>query len=300
MVEPSYRKLHKSGELKKRIEKLLGLLDSCTLCPRMCGVNRRDGETGYCNSSLELKIASAFPHFGEERPLVGRKGSGTIFLSHCNLLCTFCQNYDISHLGHGEKVTVSRFAQLMIALQNQGCHNINFVTPTHFVPQIISALPNAIKMGLNIPLVYNCGGYESIRVIKLLRGIIDIYMPDVKFSRDEEARKYAAASGYFEVVKNVLKEMHDQTGDLIENSDGIAVKGLLIRHLIMPNNVAGSDTILKFIADEISKHSYVNIMDQYRPCYKAGQDKLINRAITGTEYRAAVNAAKEYGLHRGF
>lgn len=246
------------------------------------------------------KVSSYFPHFGEERELVGRSGSGTIFLSHCNLRCSFCQNYEISHLGIGEPISTRRLAQMMLHLQQQGCHNINFVTPTHYAPQIISALPLAIEMGLELPLVYNCGGYESLEVIELLDGMIDIYMPDAKFSNSMHAQQFANAPNYFEVLKPVLKEMHRQVGVLKIDPDGIAYRGLLIRHLVMPNDVAGSEEILKFIAEELSRESYVNIMSQYRPCFEAIDEPLIDRRITSKEYHQVLELANGLGLHRGF
>ncbi len=297
---PSYIDLHKKGELEKRIKLLLEFLKECRLCPRACRVNRLNGEIGYCRASAELMISSAFPHFGEESPLVGRHGSGTIFLTHCNLRCIFCQNYDISHQGQGTHVTPSGLARTMIRLQEMGCHNINFVTPTHYAPQIISSLPEAIEMGLCLPIVYNCSGYESLEVIQLLDGIVDIYMPDTKFMDERFAERYSKAPDYPKVIKEVLKEMHRQVGDLKINSSGIAERGLLIRHLVMPNGVASSEAIFKFIAQEISVHSYVNIMAQYRPEYRAHEYPEINRRITHKEYMEAIQIARSFHLYRGF
>jgi putative pyruvate formate lyase activating enzyme len=299
MQKPSYWALNESGELEDRIVRLTSILEKCTLCPRQCKVNRLQGELSYCKAGVNLVVSSYFPHFGEERPLVGKSGSGTIFLTHCNLKCNFCQNYDISHLGAGESLSITKLAQMMITLQMQGCHNINFVTPTHYAPQIVAALPYAIKMGLELPIVYNCGGYESLEVVELLEGIVDIYMPDAKFSRAEQAQTYANAPDYFDVLKPVLKDMHRQVGALkIEN--GIVDRGLLIRHLVMPNDVAGSEAILKFIAEELSTESYVNIMRQYRPCFNAMDEPLIDRRINSKEYYQAIELAKKFGLHRGF
>lgn len=297
---PSYLKLHEEGVLEERIDRLKEILRDCRLCPRQCRVNRLEGERGYCRAPGDLMVSSAFPHFGEEPPLVGRFGSGTIFLTHCNLRCVFCQNYDISHLGEGERIGPRDLARLMLRLQRQGCHNINFVTPTHYVPQIVEALPMAVEEGLEIPLVYNCGGYESLEVIRLLEGIFDIYMPDVKFMEPEHAQRYCNASDYPEVVKGVLKEMHRQVGDLWIDDEGIARRGLLIRHLVMPNGVADSEEVLRFIAEEISVHSYVNIMDQYRPLFRAHEYPEIARRITYKEYVTAIKAARKYGLYRGF
>ncbi len=297
--KPSYLALYESGELEDRVRLLTERLSSCTLCPRQCRVNRLQGEVGYCRAGANLMVSSYFPHFGEERPLVGRSGSGTIFLTHCNLRCSFCQNYDISHGGEGEIVSIQRCGQMMVALQFQGCHNINWVTPTHYAPQLVAALLHAIRLGLQLPIVYNCGGYESLEVIQLLDGIVDIYMPDAKFSSRQYAKQFANAPDYFDVLKPVLKEMHRQVGDLrIEN--GIAYRGLLIRHLVMPNDTAGSEEVLKFIAQELSRDSYVNIMAQYRPCYQAVDTAGIDRRITMEEYDRAIQLAKKYGLHRGF
>ena len=297
---PSYIDLYEKGELQQRVLLLEKFLEECRLCPRECGVNRLNGEVGFCQAGSQLKISSAFPHFGEEPPLVGYHGSGTIFLTHCNLRCIFCQNYDISHLGNGEPITFLDMARVMVRLQEMGCHNINFVTPTQFTPQIIASLPEAIGMGLRIPIVYNCSGYESIEVIRLLEGVVDIYMPDVKYLDSEPSKKFSNAPDYPEVIKGVLKEMHRQVGDLTVNSKGIAERGLLIRHLVMPNRVASSEAILKFIAEGISVHSYVNIMDQYRPEYRAHEYPETNRRITQKEYLEAIQWAKGYHLYRGF
>ena len=245
-------------------------------------------------------VSSAFPHFGEEPPLVGQQGSGTIFLTHCNLRCIFCQNYDISHLGRGQPMTTSEMAGAMLRLQDLGCHNINFVTPTHYAPQIVSSLPEAIDMDLRLPIVYNCSGYESIEVIQLLDGVVDIYMPDAKYMNETYSKAFSNAPDYPEILKKVLKEMHRQVGDLKINSRGIAERGLLIRHLVMPHGVASSESVLKFIAEEISVHSYVNIMEQYRPEYQADEYSEIDRRVTHKEYSEAIQVAKRFHLYRGF
>ena len=297
---PNYIKLHKTGELQKRVYILNNILKNCKLCPRQCNVNRLEGELGFCRAGKNLVISSAFPHFGEEPPLVGNRGSGTIFLTHCNLQCVFCQNYDISHQGHGEAISSEQLAEYMYYLQKRGCHNINFVTPTHYIPQLTAALPYVIDLGLHIPLVYNCGGYESLEVIHLLDGIIDIYMPDVKFAEGKVAEKYSQAPDYPEVIKRVLKEMYRQVGNLQINTEGIAEKGLLIRHLVMPNGLAGTQRLMHFIATEISPHSYVNVMSQYRPEYRASDYPELNRVITRKEYSDAIESAKNEGLCRGF
>jgi len=245
-------------------------------------------------------FSSAFPHFGEEPPLVGQHGSGTIFLTHCNLRCIFCQNYDISHLVRGQRITTSEMAEAMLRLQDLGCHNINFVTPTHYAPQIVASLPPAIERGLRLPIVYNCSGYETVEVIQLLEGVVDIYMPDAKYMDEKHSKTFSNAPDYPEVLKKVLKEMHRQVGDLAINSRGIAERGLLIRHLVMPHGVASSESVLKFIAGEISVHSYVNIMEQYRPEYEAYEHRDINRRITHNEYLEAIRIARGFCLYRGF
>ena len=297
---PSYLSLFEKGELSQRVQVLQEFLKECRLCPRECRVNRLDGEIGYCGARSDLMVSSAFPHLGEEPPLVGNHGSGTIFLTHCNLRCIFCQNYDISHLGKGEQITPFDMARAMMKLQEMGCHNINFVTPTHYASQIVSSLSEAIEIGLHLPIVYNCSGYESIEVIRLLEGIVDIYMPDIKFMDEEYSKRYSNAPDYPEVVKKVLKEMHRQVGDLTMNSKGIAQRGLLIRHLVMPGGVASSESVLKFIAEEISVQSYVNIMDQYRPEYRAHEYAEISRRISHQEYLDAIQLARSFRLHRGF
>lgn len=300
MPAPVYLETYTTGELDDRIEKLMAILNECTLCPRACGVNRMSAEKGYCKSDSRLMVSSVSPHFGEEEVLVGTHGSGTIFLTNCNLGCIYCQNYDISHLGHGRIMSEEEFAQSMLRLQEMGCHNINFVTPTHYTPQIVKALKIAIEKGLHIPLVYNCGGYESKRTIGLLDGIVDIYMPDIKYSAEETARKYSRAPDYFEACKEAVKEMHRQVGNLTVDERGIAVRGLLIRHLVLPHGLAGSEAVFKFIAAELSKESYVNIMSQYRPMYKAYEYEELGRGITLSEYHEALECAKRWGLHRGF
>ncbi len=297
---PSYIALFEKGELNQRIQLLKEFLKECRLCPRECRVNRLNGEVGYCKAPSEIMVSSAFPHFGEEPPLVGYHGSGTIFLTHCNLRCVFCQNYDISHLGRGEQITSSEIAKAMVKLQEMGCHNINFVTPTHYAPQIVASLPEAIEMGLSLPIVYNCSGYESIEVIRLLDGVIDIYMPDAKYMEEKFSKQFSNAPDYPEVIKKDLKEMYRQVGDLKTNSKRIAERGLLIRHLVMPGGVASSEAVLKFIAEEISPHSYVNIMDQYRPEYRAYEYSEISRRITHKEYLETIQMAKRFHLYRGF
>lgn len=286
-------------ELQRRVDIAFNLLSNCKICPRQCGVNRLKGERGYCRSGRELVVSSYSPHFGEEPPLVGSYGSGTIFFTHCSLRCIYCQNYEISLLGEGTPTSETDLATMMLSLQKRGCHNINLVTPTHFVPQILASLVIAFLKGLNIPVVYNCGGYESVETLKLLEGIVDIYMPDFKYGREEVADKFSHAPDYPEVAKKALREMHRQVGDLVIER-GIAQRGLLIRHLVLPHNLASSSEVLRFIAREISPHSYVNIMAQYRPEYKAREYPELNRRITGEEYEQALKIASQEGLYRGF
>jgi putative pyruvate formate lyase activating enzyme len=282
-----------------RIGKLYKILESCRLCPRECKVNRTQGEKGYCKSGKELVISSIGPHFGEEPPLVGRGGSGTIFLTRCNLGCIYCQNYDISHLGYGDILSCEKLADGMINLQDIGCHNINLVTPTHFVPQLVKSIKIARDMGLKVPIVYNCGGYESLEAIKLLEGIVDIYMPDIKYSNPRYSELYSRAPDYFEKCSQAVCEMHRQVGDL-KIEEGIAKRGLIIRHLVLPNRIGGSKKVMEFISREISKNSYVNIMFQYRPLYQANKYKELNRSPRLSEYNEVIEMAKEVGLHRGF
>ncbi len=298
MSEPSYLRLYREGELEERIERALAMLEGCRVCPRECGVNRLEGEKGYCDTGRNAMVASYSPHFGEEAPLVGTHGSGTIFISSCNLLCSFCQNHEISHGKEGAEVGPQQMASMMIHLASRGCHNINFVTPTHVVPQLLEALPHAIRKGMRVPLVYNTGGYDRVEVLRLLEGVFDIYMPDFKFWDDREAERYCQVPDYREAASDAIREMHRQVGDLVTDEEGIAVRGLLVRHLVMPNDVAGSEGVFKFLAEEVSPNTYVNVMDQYRPCGTAGRDEFINRRLTSQEFRAAVDGARKAGLTR--
>ncbi|MGB5287825.1 MAG: radical SAM protein [Ignavibacteriaceae bacterium] len=287
-------------EIKQRAETLHQLMIECRICPNECLAKRIEGETGDCHSTNEVIISSVGPHFGEEPPLVGTNGSGTIFFTNCNLSCEFCQNYDISHLGMGEKVSTTDLARAMLQLQQRGCHNINLVTPTHFTPQIVDALILAIEKGLELPIVYNCGGYESVETLTLLENIIDIYMPDIKYSVDANALKYSGVQNYWATVKKAIKKMHRQVGDLKTSKRGIAHRGLLVRHLVLPNDVAGSKAVIDFIADEISTDTYLNIMDQYRPSYQADKYPELSRKINPSEYKEVVDYACSKGLRRGF
>lgn len=294
----AYLKLSRNA-LREKIDRFREVLKSCTLCPRNCTVDRTAGETGFCRTGNRPFVSSWNPHFGEEAPLVGQHGSGTIFFTHCSLGCLFCQNWTISHEGEGAEISCNALARMMLSLQNNyGCHNINFVTPGHQVPMILKALEIAIGGGLNVPLVYNCGGYEALDTIKLLEGVIDIYMPDLKFTDPGAARRYAQARDYPEIAKAAIREMHRQVGDLVMDGRGIAQRGLLVRHLVLPAGLAGTEEAARFLASEISPDTYTNIMAQYYPCYKAGEHPPLDRRITGDEFREAVTKAKEAGLKR--
>ncbi|MCD4729976.1 MAG: radical SAM protein [Bacteroidales bacterium] len=295
--QPAYLESYKNRILKKRKEQAFEKLKNCHLCPRNCGVDRTVGKTGICKTGVRAVVASYAPHFGEEAPLVGRYGSGTIFFTHCNLLCNFCQNYDISHEGHGIEVSNSHLARIMMELQNMGCHNINFVTPSHVILQILASLEIAIEYGLNIPLVYNTSAYDHVESLQLLDGIVDIYMPDFKFWDSKVAKEICKTPDYPEKSRSAIKEMYRQVGDL-QIEDGIATRGLLVRHLVLPNELAGTKEIMQFLANEISTNTYVNIMPQYRPCGKAINHKDLSRPITNEEFNSAIEIARLKGLHR--
>lgn len=298
MIEPSYIKLYQEGILQERARIAREMLEDCHICPRNCSVNRIEGQTGVCSTGYKALVSSYSPHFGEEDPLVGRQGSGTIFFTHCNLLCLFCQNYDISHQGAGREVEPELLAGLMIDLAKSGCHNINFVTPTHVTPQILTALVLAVEAGLDKPLVYNSGGYDSVETIKLLDGVVDIYMPDFKFWDNDIAYKYCGVSDYRERACEAVEEMHRQVGDLTMDEDGTAVKGLLVRHLVMPEGQAGTYDVAKFLAEKISPDTYINVMGQYRPCGRAGEYTELSRPLSGAELREAKQLALKAGLNR--
>ena len=271
---------------------------NATVCPRKCGVDRINNEVGFCRTGRHAVVCSYHAHFGEEQPLSGSNGSGTIFFSYCNLLCCFCQNYEISHQGEGIVVLPEQLAHMMIMLQKEGCHNINFVTPSHVLPQILEALPTAIDQGLRIPLVYNTGAYDRVAVLELLEGVFDIYMPDFKFVDTAIARDACQAEDYAAVAKQALKEMFRQVGDLVLDDSGLAVKGLLVRHLVLPENLAGTRAVMDFIANEISPDTYVNIMPQYHPCGLADTIPGLQRRITETEFQSAMEEARQAGIRR--
>jgi len=298
-VEAAYVKLFRSGALKARVAEAYRRLERCNICARECGVNRRESAKGAaCRTGERAVVSSYAPHFGEESPLVGRDGSGTIFFSWCNLMCQYCQNYEISQLGHGQQVEPENLAAMMLRLQGTGCHNINFVSPSHVVPQILAGLLIAAQAGLSLPLVYNTGGYDSLETLKLLDGIVDIYMPDMKYSDEAAARRYSKVRNYPAVNQAAVKEMHRQVGDLTMDERGVALRGLLVRHLVLPEELAGTRDIVRFLVEEISPNTYLNVMNQYRACYKASDLPPLDRRTTRQEYDEAVQMALDAGLNR--
>jgi putative pyruvate formate lyase activating enzyme len=292
---PYYKGLDE-GIWQKKINIVEQIMSSCTLCPRNCKVNRLKGEKGYCKTLEKPFISSAFPHFGEEKELVGFNGSGTIFFSYCNLRCVFCQNWEISSMGDGRYIDYENLADIMIDLQKIGCHNINLVTPTHQVYGILKAIYLAVKKGLHLPIVYNCGGYESLETLSILEGVIEIYMPDFKYGDNETGLKYSDCIDYFDIAKDAIKEMFKQVGELVIDENGIMKRGLLIRHLVLPNNLANSIKILDFLAKEVSTKILLNIMDQYYPAYKSKDYIELSRRITDKEYYEVVTIAKSLGF----
>jgi putative pyruvate formate lyase activating enzyme len=294
---PAYVKMEQEGELIQRVEQAYSIFEQCELCPRQCGVNRLKGEIGFCRAPVKPVIFSAQPHFGEEISLVGRHGSGTIFFSNCNLRCVFCQNWPIAHEGRGKEVGDEDLADFMLKIQEIGCHNINLVTPTHVMPNILNATRIALKKGLRLPLVYNTSGYESLEIVKILDGIVDIYLPDMKYMEGHQAAKYSTgASDYPEVTKKAILEMNRQVGEHLIDGRGIALRGLMIRHLVMPNRVAGTEQFVRWVAEALPKSTYVNIMPQYRVEYKAYEYPEISRGITVQEFLEAMDWAEECGL----
>ena len=295
--EPAYLELNRSGELKRRAAEFWSMMESCELCPRQCGAARLDGEEGFCHSSSQLEISSYHPHFGEERSLVGSGGSGTIFLTNCSLRCVFCINWEISQGGEGKPRSIEDMAQMMLHLQKIGCPNINFVTPTHYSAHILAAVDKAAAKGLRVPLVYNTCGWERLEIIQRLDGIVDIYLPDFKYADSEMADKYSSgADTYAELTQAALSEMHRQVGVARPAADGLMYRGLMIRHLVMPNNVGGTDKVIRWIAQNLPRDTYLNLMSQYRPMYKAHDYPEISRRITREEYARAVALAGEAGL----
>ena len=294
---PAYEKLEKEGKLAQKIKQAYAMFENCQLCPRRCGVNRKKGEKGVCRAPMKVVIFSTHPHFGEEISLVGQNGSGTIFFSNCNLRCIFCQNWPISLEGRGNECEDEELAEMMIKLQKIGCHNINVVTPTHVMPNILNATRIAYHKGLRIPLVYNTSGYERVEILRILEGVVDIYMPDMKYMDPDKAAKYSAgASDYPEVTKKAIIEMNRQVGVLRTDKQGIALRGVIIRHLVMPNRVAGTEKFVRWVAQMLPKSTYVNIMPQYRVEYKAYEHPEIARGITVQEFLEAMDWAEMCGL----
>ena len=295
--EPGYLKLEREGELATRERTLWQFLESCGGCARGCGANRIAGDTGVCSSTARLKVYSAGPHHGEERELVGQGGSGTVFFSNCNLLCSYCQNWEINHRGDGDFMSHAELAETMLGLQRRGCHNVNLVTPSHVVPHIVKAVRIAARRGLRLPLVYNTGGYDNLEVIRLLDGDVDIYLPDFKYQDGEMAAAYSSgASDYPQVAAAVIREMHRQVGRLDADDRGIATRGLIIRHLVLPHNIAGTDRFVRWVAEDLAPDTYVNLMAQYRPEHRAVDDPRLGRRLTRDEWRQAVEWAEQAGL----
>lgn len=300
IVMALYESLLENGELERRVAAAWEMLAACRLCPRQCGVDRTAGETGVCRAGLEPMVSSFNDHHGEEPPISGHHGSGTIFMTNCNLKCVFCQNYPISQLGNGAEVTCERLAEMCLALQQRGCHNINFVSPTHYMPQILKAIWIAARRGLHIPIVYNCGGYESLDALRLLEGVVDIYMPDIKYGTDEFSEKYSSAPDYATYNRAALREMYRQAGPLRMDENGVAERGLIIRHLVLPNGISRSEKAFEFIANELGTDVFMSIMQQYFPAHKAPAIPEMSRRVSDEEYDAAVDAAHRCGLTNGY
>ncbi len=293
---PIYLQL--SGEeLLLRSRTLAKKLHACDLCPRLCGADRISGQTGFCKTADKAIVSSFGPHLGEEQPLVGFRGSGTVFFAGCNLGCVFCQNSDISHGALGQAVTATRLAEIFLAIQDMGCHNLNLVTPTHVTPQILEALSSAIENGFQLPIVWNTGGYDSKEILAALNGVVDIYMPDFKLWNRETSKRLLQTDNYRNIAAQCLKEMHRQVGDLIMDENGIAQRGLLVRHLVLPNGLADTPEVSKFIA-AISTNTYFNLMDQYRPCHMAHHTAGIDQTLTGAQFKQALTAVHAAGLTR--
>ncbi len=303
MFTPSYLSLFESGRLKERVDQLHGRLEACDICPRNCGVNRLSNILGYCRSGKEAEISSYCDHHGEEPALSGTKGSGTVFFSHCNLRCVYCQNHQISREfdSSSAKVDSISLAKIMLDLQDrQGCHNINLVSPSHYVPQIVAAIYEAIPMGLKIPIVYNTNAYDAISTLQMLDGIIDIYLPDIKYASNKYARKFSHSKDYVAFSHAAIREMYNQVGNLITDDSGIAGRGLIVRHLILPNNIAGSIDSLRWIAREISTETTLSIMSQYYPCHKAKEEPLLCRKISLSEYDTVAEAVEKLEIENGW
>ncbi len=297
--QPAYLALHRDGRLDERAELASAHLERCDLCGRYCRVDRRESLAGVaCRTGAQAVVHSCGPHHGEEAPLRGSRGSGTIFFSWCNLRCLYCQNWEINHKGAGRPVTTAELADMMLSLQHRGCHNINLVSPSHVVAQIIAAVALAAGAGLRLPIVYNTGGFDSLEALALLDGIVDIYMPDMKYGDSATARRLSKVRDYVRVNQAAVKEMHRQVGDLTLDEHGVARRGLLVRHLVLPGDAAGTERVLEFLAREVSQETYLNLMAQYFPCYRASDHPPLDRRITLGEYERALRLAARYGLHR--
>ena len=300
MSYPAYIEAYKNGRLKDTAEKAARGLFSCAICPRKCGVNRLENERGFCKTGLRARIFSFMAHHGEEPPISGSRGSGTIFFSGCNMNCAYCQNFEFSQQDKGREASCQELADIMLKLQGSGCHNINLVTPTHVMPQILQSLVKAVPAGLKIPLVYNTGGYELPEMIRLLEGIVDIYLPDMRYAIDSMAIKYSSAPGYLAHNRNSVKEMHRQVGIVKMDKEGIIKKGLIVRHLVLPEGLSATDATMDFIANEISEDTYVSLMSQYTPYNKAAEFPELSRRITAAEYEAAREDMEKHGLYNGW
>jgi len=300
MVYPAYLQSYHNGNLSKVIEEAFQMLESCSICPRRCKVNRLKNEKGFCKTGRKAKVCSFMPHHGEEPPISGEQGSGTIFFSSCNMHCVYCQNYAFSQMGEGREVEEEELADFMLQLQDMGCHNLNLVTPIHVLPQILKALSLAIPKGLKLPLVYNTGGYELPEIIKTLDGIVDIYLPDMRYADPGMAIKYSSAPNYPQYNQQSVKEMQRQVGVAKINNRGIIKRGLIIRHLVLPQNIAGTEEIMQFISEALSPETYISLMSQYFPCYQATQSPEIFRRISYEEYAKAQAAMHKYGLYNGW
>lgn len=295
---PAYVHLVETGQLARRAAEAYALLSSCTLCPRKCRADRRAGRLGACKCGELARVASYGPHHGEEHPLSGRHGSGTVFFNRCNLRCVYCQNHDISQQDAGQELTPEELAAVFLELQHMDCHNINLVSPSHVVPQILAAVLIAAGAGLRLPLVYNTGGYDSLETLALLDGLVDIYMPDMKYADAQTSHLLSGAKDYPRVNRAAVKEMHRQVGDLLIGADGLAQRGLLVRHLVLPHRLAGTSEVVRFLAEEVSPDTYLNVMAQYHPAYQADAYPALRRRITPQEYEAALQAARVAGLTR--
>ncbi len=300
MKQPGYVHLLQNSELEKRIKQLFEIFSPCRLCPWKCGVNRAKGERGRCNASHRVKVARAIPHFGEEPAISGSRGSGTIFFSHCNLKCCYCQNYQISHEARGEEISARELSSMMLALQDAGCHNINLVSAAHYLPHIISALFQAAQNGLEIPVVYNTNGYEDVLVLQILTGIVDIYLPDAKYAQDEYATMYSSAENYSMINSRAMLEMFRQTGHLVMDSNGIALRGLIVRHLVLPHGISGTTSVLKNLVKLFGPSVSISLMAQYRPCYKAHKFEKLKSGTAGEDYFRAIETLESLGFENGW